>query len=80
MEDGTDSLYDQLRGQASPTVNPTPVTQNSAHLRFPEDFIARAATESSFSGQTYSVNCAGQTQPSASWLKQELQRIRQSQP
>ncbi len=43
-----------------------------------EDFIDRAATESSLSGQTYSVNCAGQTQPSASWLKQELQHMRQS--
>ena len=42
-----------------------------------EDFITRAATESSFSGKPYQVNCAGQEQPSADWLKQELQRLRQ---
>ncbi len=45
-----------------------------------EDFIARAATESSFSGDPYRVNCAGQWQPSADWLNTELQRIRQSKP
>lgn len=42
-----------------------------------EDFIARAASESSFSGKAYGVDCAGQKQPAADWLKQELQRLRQ---
>lgn len=45
-----------------------------------EDFIARAATESSFSGDPYQVNCAGQRQPSADWLNAELRRLRQSKP
>ncbi|MBC9250290.1 hypothetical protein A9179_08410 [Pseudomonas alcaligenes] len=43
-----------------------------------EDFIDRAATESSLSGEPYQVNCQGQRQPSADWLKHELQRLRQS--
>lgn len=44
-----------------------------------EDFIARAATESSFSGTPYQVSCSGQKQDSANWLKTELQRLRQNQ-
>jgi hypothetical protein len=44
-----------------------------------EDFIARAATESSFSGTPYQVSCGGQKQGSADWLKAELQRLRQNQ-
>lgn len=40
------------------------------------DFIARAATESSFSGTAYQVDCNGQKQPSAGWLNDELQRLR----
>lgn len=44
-----------------------------------EDFIARAATESSFSGTPYQVSCSGQKQGSADWLKAELQRLRQNQ-
>lgn len=45
-----------------------------------EDFIARAATESSMSGKPYKVNCAGQEQLSADWLKQELTRLRAARP
>lgn len=45
-----------------------------------EDFIVRAATESSFSGDPYQVNCAGQRQPSADWLNSELRRLRQNKP
>jgi len=41
-----------------------------------EDFIARAATESSFSGEPYKVNCGGREQLSADWLKNELKRLR----
>lgn len=44
----------------------------------PEDFIARAATESSMSGEPYQVNCQGQLQPSAGWLNHELDRLRQA--
>ena len=44
-----------------------------------EDFITRAATESSMSHKPYQVRCAGKdAQPSASWLKAELSRYRQS--
>lgn len=41
-----------------------------------EDFIARAATESSFSGTAYQVDCQGKKQLSADWLNSELQRLR----
>ncbi|MET1076559.1 MAG: DUF5329 domain-containing protein [Pseudomonas sp.] len=41
-----------------------------------EDFIEHAATESSISGEPYSVDCAGQKQLSGEWLRQELQRLR----
>lgn len=45
----------------------------------PEDFIARAATESSMSGEPYEVNCQGRLQRSADWLNDELERLRQAQ-
>lgn len=54
--------------------------QDKGLLDSAEDFIARAASESSFSGEPYKVNCAGQEQLSADWLKRELQRLRQAQP
>lgn len=41
-----------------------------------EDFIARAATQSSFSGEAYEVDCKGQKLRSADWLNQELRRLR----
>lgn len=41
-----------------------------------EDFIAHAATESSFSGTAYQVDCQGKKQLSADWLNRELQRMR----
>jgi hypothetical protein len=44
----------------------------------PEDFIARAATESSMSGEPYQVNCQGRLQRSADWLNDELGRLRQA--
>lgn len=39
-----------------------------------EDFIERAATQSSLSGKPHQVRCAGQTRNSADWLNQELRR------
>ncbi|GAC1034933.1 YfeK family protein [Pseudomonas sp. No.21] len=45
-----------------------------------EDFIARAATESSMSGKPYKVRCNGQEQLSAEWLKAELARLRTTRP
>ena len=42
-----------------------------------EDFITRAATESSISHKPYQVRCAqAAAQPSADWLQAELQRLR----
>ncbi len=42
-----------------------------------EEFIERAATESSFSGQPYEVRCAGgATVASSQWLRDELARFR----
>jgi hypothetical protein len=42
-----------------------------------EDFIEKAATESSFSGQPYDVRCnGGTTVTSEQWLRDELARFR----
>lgn len=42
-----------------------------------EEFIERAATKSSFSGQPYEVRCnGGATMTSNQWLREELARIR----
>ena len=45
-----------------------------------EQFIQYAATESSMSGQPYSVICSGQEEPSADWLNRELARYRATMP
>ncbi|MEK1943846.1 MAG: DUF5329 domain-containing protein [Pseudomonas sp.] len=50
--------------------------ENKGLVDSSEDFINRAATGSSISGKAYSVDCAGQKQPSADWLNGELLRIR----
>ena len=43
-----------------------------------EEFIEKAGTESSMSGQPYKVRCPNQEeQPSAVWLRGELRTIRQ---
>lgn len=43
-----------------------------------ENFIERAATESSMSGKAYLVQCAGQkAQASGPWFREELARYRQ---
>jgi hypothetical protein len=42
-----------------------------------EQFIARAASESSVSGNAYRVRCPGQPeQPSARWFSEQLRRLR----
>lgn len=46
-------------------------------IKTTEDFIARAATESSFSGQPYEVRCnGGATVTSKQWLHDELAHFR----
>jgi len=50
-------------------------------VRSTEDFIVRAASESSMSGQPYQVRCAGsEAMPSGKWLEAELARYRQLKP
>lgn len=53
---------------------------NKGWMKTAEDFIARAATGSSMSNKPYQVRCAGQEQPSAQWLGQELARLRAARP
>jgi hypothetical protein len=44
-----------------------------------EDFINKAATSSSVSGEAYQIRCGnGDPMPSATWLTAELKRIRGS--
>lgn len=45
-----------------------------------EEFISRAGSQSSLSGEPYRVNCNGREQNSADWLTDELKRLRQLQP
>lgn len=43
-----------------------------------EEFIAKVASRSSFSGEAYEVQCAGRRQePSAAWLSERLREYRQ---
>jgi len=42
-----------------------------------DQFIERLATESSWSGDAYTVTCAGQTETSAEWLHRALADYRQ---
>jgi len=54
--------------------------QQHGKIHSAEDFIRLAATESSLSGKPYLVRCQGKEQPSASWLTDELQRLRKAGP
>ncbi len=49
-----------------------------ARIKTTEDFITRAASESSSSGNPYQVNCAGKESLSKAWLLEELRRYRQT--
>ncbi len=50
------------------------------HIKTTEDFVDKAATESSFSGKPYEIKCGDATAiPSGLWLSQELARYRASQ-
>jgi hypothetical protein len=42
-----------------------------------EQFIDRLASESSWTGKPYSVECAGETEPSRDWLYRALSEFRQ---
>ena len=55
--------------------------QSSSRMVSAEDFLARAATASSVSGQPYQVRCDGQVAVgSAKWLGLELERYRSTMP
>lgn len=41
-----------------------------------EQFIQRAASQSSMSGRAYRVKCAGREQDAADWFSGQLQKIR----
>ena len=43
-----------------------------------EQFIDRAASQSSFSGKSYQVKCGNAIMPSKTWFYQELERFRGS--
>lgn len=43
-----------------------------------EDFIDRLASESSWSGKPYTVQCGDSVEPSGAWLHRELATFRQS--
>jgi hypothetical protein len=45
-----------------------------------EQFIDRLASESSWTGQTYSVSCEGETEPTGQWLHRALVEYRAAQP
>lgn len=48
------------------------------HVQTTEQFIEYTATESSTTGEPYNVNCSGREEPSATWLKRELARVKAS--
>jgi Family of unknown function (DUF5329) len=55
--------------------------QSRSRVVSAEDFLARAATASSISGQPYQVRCDGQEAVgSAKWLGLELERYRSTRP
>jgi hypothetical protein len=52
---------------------------NRSRVRNAEDFIDKAASSSSVSGEPYQVRCRpNETVPSAAWLRAELDRFRAS--
>ena len=51
-----------------------------AQLHSAEDFIGKAATRSSMTGEAYGIRCAGApTQTSEAWLRSRLAALRQPQ-
>jgi cell division septum initiation protein DivIVA len=52
--------------------------ENKDMVSSAEDFIERAATKSSMSGQRYQVDCPAGKQDSSTWLTNELKRLRQA--
>lgn len=52
--------------------------ENKNMVSSAEDFIERAATKSSMSGQRYQVDCPAGKQDASAWLNNELKRLRQA--
>ncbi|MCP1623897.1 DUF5329 domain-containing protein [Pseudomonas nitroreducens] len=53
--------------------------ENKDMVSSAEDFIERAATKSSMSGQRYQMDCPAGKQDASAWLNDELKRLRQPQ-
>ncbi|WP_178119561.1 DUF5329 domain-containing protein [Pseudomonas sp. SCB32] len=53
--------------------------ENKDMVSSAEDFIVRAATKSSMSGQRYQVDCPAGKQDASAWLSDELKRLRQAE-
>ncbi|OBY90155.1 hypothetical protein A6723_010530 [Pseudomonas sp. AU11447] len=51
--------------------------ENKDMVSSAEDFIERAATKSSMSGQRYQVDCPAGKQDANAWLSNELRRLRE---
>jgi len=53
-------------------------TRGKRYAKTAEQFIDRLASESSWTGKTYTVTCNGSTEPSGDWLHGALQEYRQA--
>ena len=52
-------------------------SRGKRYVNSADQFIDRLATESSWSGDAYTITCAGQTETSAEWLHRALAGYRQ---
>ena len=55
-------------------------SRGSRYVNSAEQFIDRLASESSWSGKPYSVDCDGRTEPSREWLYRALTQYRERAP
>lgn len=70
------SWYDAARAQAHLRLKYQALAARG-QINSAEDFIARAATRSSFSGEAYRIRCPGNAaEPSDQWLREHLIRNR----
>ncbi len=55
-------------------------SRGKRYVNSAEQFIDRLASESSWSGKPYSVDCDGRTEPSREWLYRALTQYRERAP
>jgi hypothetical protein len=53
-------------------------SRGGRYVNSAEQFIDRLASESSWTGNTYTVTCDGKTEPSGDWLHRALKDYRQN--